>query len=72
MNSPQFKAAIFASLDVDLRDLVAKNLATGAEAILAQELRILRGRPFNVDLQPQVEGGWSADGKTWLPKAPGT
>lgn len=71
MNSPQFKAVIFESLDPDLRDLVAKNLATGAEAILAQELRILRGKPFHVDLQPQGEGGWSADGKTWLPKQPG-
>lgn len=72
MNSPQFKAVACKSLDPDLMDLTCKNLCTAAEAILLQQLRIFRGKPFNVELQTQPEGAWSADGKNWLPKAPGT
>lgn len=73
MNSPQFKVAACKSLDPDLVDLTCKNLCTAAEAIILQQLRIFRGRPFNVDLNaPDQTGHWSPDGKEWLPKAPGT
>jgi hypothetical protein len=41
MNSPQFKAIACLSIDPDLRDLVCKNLATAAEAIILQQLRIM-------------------------------
>jgi hypothetical protein len=69
MNSPQFKTVACLSIDPDLRDLVCKNLATAAEAIILQQLRLMLGKPKEV-VETPVEG-WSADGKTWLPKAPG-
>ena len=72
MNSSEFKKTVILSLDSDLGGLVKANLATAMEAIALQNLRIMHGKPFNVDLQPANEGFWSPDGKVWLPKAPGT
>jgi len=72
MNGPFFKEAAYSSLDADLKEMIRVNQAEAAEAVLLQMLRIMRGRPFNVELQPKSEGHWSADGKKWLPKAPGT
>jgi hypothetical protein len=41
MNSPTFKDATVKYLDPDLADLVQKNLASAAEAILLQTLRVI-------------------------------
>lgn len=60
------------SLDADIAECVTNTRAPITTGILLQMLRIMRGRPFNVELNPPKQtGGWSADGNTWLDKEPG-
>lgn len=59
------------SLDHDLKDVLTNKQASVSEVILLQVLRIMRGRPFHIDLQPPQTSGWS-DGKNWFPSEPGT
>lgn len=62
------------SLDNDLKVLVSDRKANVNDAVQLQILRILRGKPFNVDvnLPAIVTSGWTPDGITWLPSETGT
>lgn len=66
------KAGLY-SLDNDLQALVTDRKAVFTDCVQLQLLRILRGKPFNVDLNgPKTTlEGWSADGIKWIPNQPG-
>lgn len=66
------KAGLF-SLDNDLGTLVKDRKANFNDCVQLQLLRILRGKPFNVELNgPKTTlEGWSADGIKWIPNQPG-
>lgn len=60
------------SLDKDLAEKMTTD--TASLIVLTQVLRIMRGRPFKIDLNaPQsYTTGWSPDGVHWFPSEPGT
>lgn len=68
-----FKDLIALSLDKDLADLLIGGRVNSNEVMQLQMLRILRGKPFNVELNgPKTSlEGWSADGIKWVPTQPG-
>jgi hypothetical protein len=72
MNTRYFFDSLRLSLDHDLKEVLELGDVHPELIVLTQILRIMRGRPFHVDMQSQPDGAWSADGSTWLPKAPGT
>jgi hypothetical protein len=62
------------SLDNDLKDMVESKRAAIDHVILLQMLRIMRGRPFKIELNaPNTSAqGWSPDGVRFYPSEPGT
>lgn len=68
-----FKELALPSLDKDLATLVSDNRVGVELAMQLQMLRLMRGRPFKMELNGPGEStmGWT-DGKTWFPSEPGT
>lgn len=68
-----FKKMVEASLDTDIGALFEQGRINTIEALNLQMLRIMRGRPFKVELNGpgSTSEGWT-DGKTWHPSEPGT
>ena len=63
------------SLDGDISALLKDSRINTSEAMQLQMLRIMRGRPFKIELnaEPQTSvQGWSPDGVTWYPSEPGS
>lgn len=59
------------SLDKDLAEKLDGD--TNPELlVLVQMLRIMRGRPFKIELNGPGDAtqGWTPDGKVWYPKEP--
>lgn len=67
-----FKKMVEGSLDTDIGALFEQGRINTTEAMQLQILRIMRGRPFHVELNgPKTSTeGWT-DGKTWFPQEPG-
>lgn len=69
----RFEHLVSLSLDNDLKEFAGPDL--GHIAMELQMLRIMRGRPFKIELNGpnDTSKGWSPDGGvTWLPSEPGT
>lgn len=71
--SKEFEDNAIRSLDNDLKTLVTDGKANLDSAIALQQLRILRGRPFKLELNPpsHTAGNWSPDGIKWQSDEPG-
>ncbi len=70
-----FKKMVELSLDNDIGALFEQGRINTQEAMTLQMLRIMRGRPFHVELNGPgctSNGGWSPDGQNWYPSEPGT
>lgn len=69
-----FKTMVLNALDNDIAITFGEGRITPHEAMQLQTLRIMRGRPFKIELNGpgNTTEGWSADGKNWLPSEPGT
>lgn len=69
-----FKRMVELSLDNDILATFSEGRITPAEAMQLQILRIMRGRPFNIELNGpgDTSKGWSPDGVNWYPSQPGT
>lgn len=67
-----FRETVQRSLDNDLKGFVG--VVPTEELILTQMLRIMRGRPFHIELNGPGDSskGWTPDGQTWYPSQPGT
>lgn len=69
----QFLESVKKSLDNDLASLLNDEQAPVEGVMQLQMLRIMRGRPFRIDLQAQNQTlGWSPDGVHFYPSEPGT
>lgn len=68
-----FKKMVELSLDTDIGSIYEQGRINTMEAMQLQMLRIMRGRPFHIELNPASKTstlGWT-DGKTWFPLEPG-
>lgn len=72
--SDEFRVSALLSLDNDLKTLVTDNKVGIMDAVSLQMLRLMRGRPVQIQLDPPATAsqGWSPDGVKWYPSEPGT
>lgn len=67
----EFLKSALLSLDNDLASWVSDRKIGVQLAMELQVLRLMRGRPFQISLQPPQTAGWT-DGKNMYPSEPGT
>lgn len=69
----EFTKSAILSLDNDLGKLVSDAKISVDRAMNLQMLRLMRGRPQQITLNPcSTTEGWSPDGVKWYPSEPGT